>query len=423
MNRFVARFRPFRGIRYPLAPAGETADLSAVSAPPYDVIDEDERAFLEARDPHNAVRLILPRDEAGGGDRYDAAAARLRTWERSGVLATDAAARLYRYRMTFTDDRGGSRTTDGVLGALGLPDPDGADDGRGVLPHERTMPKAKSDRLALLRATRANLDPIWGLSLTEGLSALVAAATTRIAEATDPQGVHHELFALDDPDAVAAVTEAVDRTPVVLADGHHRFETACNYRAEQRAAGRDDPAAGEIMALVVELAEDQLSVGPIHRLLRGTAGTDLAAALAGTCVVESIGANTPEHVAELERRMHRDGGLGLVEPSGLALLRPRPELVEPRLAELPPEVRTVDSARFEVAVRPVAPAAELTYRDDGPAVAALVEKGAVDAAVLLRPVTVEQIRAAAFAGVRMPEKTTFFQPKPRTGFVFRGLDR
>jgi uncharacterized protein (DUF1015 family) len=422
VNRFVARFRPFRGIRYPLAPAGESADLSAVSAPPYDVIDEEERASLEARDPHNSVRLILPRDEHGGADRYEAAAARLRSWEQAGVLGTDTVARFYRYRMTYTDDAGAGRTTDGVLGDLRLPDPDGPDDARGVLPHERTMPKAKSDRLALLRATRANLDPIWGLSLTEGLSGLLAGTTTTLAHAVDPHGVHHELFAIDDPDVATAIADAVDRTPVVLADGHHRFETAGNYRAEQLAAGRDDPGAGGIMALVVELAEEQLSVGPIHRLLRGTAGTDLAAALAGTCTVESLGANTPEHVTELERRMQVDGGLGLVQPSGLALLRPRAEVVDPRLAELPPEVRSVDSARFEVAVRPSAPDAELTFRDDAPAVAALVEKGAADAAVLLRPVTVSQIRAAAFAGVRMPEKTTFFQPKPRTGFVFRSLD-
>ena len=303
--------------------------------------------------------------------------------------------------MLFEDENGRFQRTHGVIGALGLP-PRGADPGAvGVLPHERTMKTAKSDRLSLLRATRANLDPIWVLSLTEGLSKLlVPHHLPLIAYCEDGEGVTHRLFPLTAPQDIAAVSEAVAAAPVVLADGHHRFETACAYRDERVAAGIDDPGAERIMAFTAELADDELSVRPIHRLLLGLDGIHVRAALAGAFTVLDAGANTPERVVELRARMRDEDALGLVDRSGL----------------------DVDTVRFDASVRPALPDATVTFRSDAAAVAALVEKGAADAAVLLRPVTVAQIRAAAFAGVRMPEKTTFFSPKPRTGMVFRSLD-
>jgi hypothetical protein len=138
----------FTGIRYDCETAG--ASLGAIAAPPYDVIDDDHRAALEAASPRNAVRLILPQDDAAPGDRYARAAAIFARWQREGVLVPDAAPRFYAYRMQFTGPHGEARHTRGVIGALGLP-PAGDDS---VLPHERTSPKAKSDRLSLLRAMR-----------------------------------------------------------------------------------------------------------------------------------------------------------------------------------------------------------------------------------------------------------------------------
>jgi hypothetical protein len=140
-------------------------------------------------------------------------------------------------------------------------------------------------------------------------------------------------------------------------------------------------------------------------------------ALAGPFAVADAGLNTPDGIVSLRRRMRDEGALGLVDRSGLALLRP-----VAGVAGEPEVLRDVDSTRFDAQVRPALPKATVTFRSDASAVAALVEKGAADAAVLLRPVSVPQIRAAAFAGVRMPEKTTFFSPKPRTGMVFRSLD-
>jgi uncharacterized protein (DUF1015 family) len=400
----MPRFLPFPGIRY------RARDITAVSAPPYDVIDPDERAALEARDPHNSVRLILP-------DSYEGAAATLAAWREQGVLGTDDEPTLSIYEMEFTGDDGVPQRTTGVLGALGLDD-----EGGGVMPHERTLPKAKTDRLELLRATRANTDPIWGLSLAPGLSALLhPGGAEPDTVATDEEGFRHSLWRVDDPERIRAITQAVGSALVVLADGHHRFETANTYRRERREAGLHDPGADAIMTLVVELAPDQLCVRAIHRLLTGVGDVDLRAALAGPFFVHAAGPNVPEGVAALEVAMREGGGLGLVDRDGLALLLPTEELAR-RMDDLPVELRDVDSARFDAGVLPAVPGVQLAYRNDARTVAAQVDKGAADAAVLLRPVSVEIIRAAAAADLRMPEKTTFFAPKPRTGMVFRSLD-
>ena len=417
----MPEFLPFRGIRYaPSAanPADTPTDVGSVAAPPYDVIDEEHRALLEAAHPRNAVRLILPRDGNDGRDRYRVAADSLAEWRRADVLVVDDPARFYLYEMQFDDEDGRSRRTHGVIGALGLPSPGTDPATGGVLPHERTLTTAKTDRLSLLRATRANLDPIWVLSLTEGLSTLlVPARVPLIAECEDHEGVTHRLFGLTHPERVSAISDAVGTAPVVLADGHHRFETACTYRDERAGAGLDDPGPERIMAFVAELADDELSVRPIHRLLHGLHGTEVRRALDGSFSVVETGPNTPEGIVQLRARMRHDDALGLVDQSGLALLYPtRP------ITDGPEVLRDVDSIRFDTYVRPAVPDATISFRSDAGVVAALVEKGVADAAVLLRPVTVAQIRAAAFAGVRMPEKTTFFSPKPRTGMVFRSLD-
>jgi uncharacterized protein (DUF1015 family) len=416
----VPDFLPFPGLRYVTSGAAADgaaggdpgrSDLSAVCAPPYDVIDPDERSSLQARDPHNSIRLILP-------DSYTGAAEALAQWQRDGVMALDDTASFSVYRMHFTGDDGAPRTTTGVLGALALDNADG-----GIMPHERTLPKAKSDRLELLRATRANLDPIWGITLFPAFTGLLAVEGPPLAVATDADGNRHELWRVDDPARVAAICDAVAAHELVLADGHHRFETGGNYRRERAEAGVADPGADAIMALVVELAPEELCVRAIHRLLHGVGELDLRAAAEPMFTVTDLGPNTADGVAALEAAMRDQSGLGLVDRAGLALLVARPAL-DDAMAHEPAELRDVDSARFDAGLRPALDAAgvTLTYRNDGATCAAHVEKGAADASVLLRPVSVATIRAAAEARIRMPEKTTFFAPKPRTGMVFRDLD-
>jgi uncharacterized protein (DUF1015 family) len=404
----VADLVPFRGVRYTDGP-----DLSTVAAPPYDVVDAREHAELLARDANNAVRLILP--DGAQGDPYECAALTLAAWLGDGVLAVDASPALYAYRMITPGTGARAGTTVGVIGALTLPD--GPDQGE-ILPHERTLPKAKSDRLALLRATRANFDPIWGLTLSRGLTELVAEVET-VAFAVDDGGVRHELGVITAAEPLEAIRSLVRSAPVVLADGHHRFETACTYHQEVGDAG-----AGKILALVVELDDAQLDVRPFHRVVTGDVG-DLRPRLAHDRMlrVQPRGAATPDGLAALLSELETAGALGLVDHAGLALLAI--DDAGPGAATcdaLPPTLRDVDAARFDVLVRPTLDGATLAYRSDAAAVAAEVREGSADAAILLRPVTVSQIRAAAAAGVRMPEKTTYFAPKPRTGLVMRVLD-
>ena len=409
----MADFSPFAGVRYQAAPA----ELAALVAPPYDVIDDDQRAALEAADAHNSVRLILPQDVSEAGDRYVSAADTFERWQAEGVLTRDPAPRLYAYRMEFTDPHGVRRHTRGVIGALTLPEP-GDDD---VLPHERTLPKAKSDRLALLRAMRVNVDPIWGLSLGTGLTALLEGATP-LARCVDGDDVVHELAAIDDAAAIEAIRGVVGTSPLVLADGHHRFETALNYRNELREAGIAPGGADAIMTFVVELVDDELCIEPIHRLVDAPAGTDIRRHLADAFDVRDAGPNTPDGVDALEAAMRSERALGLADARGLALAVPRPDVRAAALAGEHPAVAATDAAVIEALVVPRLAGATWQYRHDAHAVAALVEKASATAAILCSPVSVGHTRAAAVDRVRMPQKTTFFWPKPRTGMVFRTLD-
>ncbi|MEO5679691.1 MAG: DUF1015 domain-containing protein [Acidimicrobiales bacterium] len=389
----MPRFEPFPAVRYS-ATAGEPA---ALIAPPYDVIGPDERAALEARSSVNAVRLELPSDGHAG------AAARFRAWMADGTLVGDSEPAFYVYRMT-----AGGRATTGVLGALELEAP-----GAGILPHERTTAKDKSDRLGILRTTEVNLSPIWALSAAHGRLAAAARpdGLEPLASAVDDEGVLHELWRLDDPRRMAEVTAAVAAQPVLIADGHHRFEVANEYRAEAGAAS----GAGAILAYLVELAEEELAVHPIHRLL-----SDVPADLALPADLTPWFQITPAAVDDAEQlpaAMAEEGALGLVLPSGLWLARPRATTTAAADDDL-------DSCRLDVALVGLAglgKAVTVSFQHGAGIVADAVRKGEADAAVLLRPATIGQIAATGAGGERMPPKTTFFWPKPRTGLVFRDL--
>ncbi|MDQ1437741.1 MAG: hypothetical protein QOK43_1370 [Acidimicrobiaceae bacterium] len=377
----VPRFEPFAAVRY-TTPDGR---VDRLVAPPYDVISPEDRARLVALDEHNAVRIELPAEE-GGRDRYEVAADLWRQWRADGVLADDDAASFYAYRMRFTDETGRARQTLGVLGALELSRPGEA----GILPHERTTSKDKADRLNLLRACRANLSPIWGLSLAPGLSDLLPVDRAPDAQATDEHGVAHELWRITDQSVIDAVRAAVGAEPLVIADGHHRYETALAFRDED-----GSPGAHAVLAYVVELSDEQLAVGPIHRLLNGP--VDLSSWFDMEPVDEPAA-----------------GSMSLVTRDGLWRLTAKPATADAAEADL-------DSSRLDVALAAL-PNVSVRFQHGVDLVVAAVEKGDADAAVLLRPATVTQIAATGHGGERMPPKTTFFFPKPRTGMVFRALD-
>jgi uncharacterized protein (DUF1015 family) len=265
---------------------------------------------------------------------------------------------------------------------------------RHVLPHEHTTPKARSDRLDLLRATRANLSPIWGLSLAGGLTKLLDPAhATAIGSWDDDDGVGHDLWRVDDESEITTICEAIAAEPVVVADGHHRYETSRAFALEQP----DLPGADGVLCFVVELIDDELTVQPIHRLVRGVPnGFDFLAALEPWFEIAGSG-----------------GEITLVHRDGNRTLTPRPDRFT--------HVADLDTARLQLALEDALPPHDVQYQHGTDAITAAVESGDADAGFLMQPVSVEQIAATAHARQKMPPKTTFFWPKLRTGTVFRSL--
>jgi uncharacterized protein (DUF1015 family) len=392
----MPRFEPFAGLRYDVA----RVDLSMVVAPPYDVVGPEERARLVSRHSANAIRVELPEpDHRAGLDRYDSAAHQLLRWQEEGILVEDPSPSLYAYRMVSP----GGHATNGVIGALGIDDESAAT----VFPHEQTLPKAKSDRLDLLAATRANLSPIWGLSLSAGLSRTFDRSDPPRAEAVDGAGVRHQLWVIDDADTIGAVQEAVASSAVVLADGHHRYETARTYRE-----GRPgDTRADLVMALIVELTEDQIEVGPIHRALSGLPdGLDLVDVCSSWFDLTRVG----DFDVRTTSALGESGALALLMPSGTWLLSPKDGTAEAAGSVL-------DSSMVALVIAEL-PDHELEFLNSWREGVRAIADDKSQAVLLLRPVSVAQIAEWARAGRRMPPKTTYFHPKPATGMVFRSLD-
>jgi len=393
----MPRFSPFAGLRYDPA----RVEVAKVVAPPYDVVGPDERARLSERHSANSILVELPEpDPRTAADRYQSAAARLADWTADGILVRDPAPAFYPYRMTAPD----GSVTSGVLGVLGLEEPSAS----GILPHEETLPKAKTDRLDLLSATRVNLSPIWGLSLAPGLTTLLDVDTEPRVTAVDDDGVRHELWVMDDPVAMAAVADLVATAPVVVADGHHRLAVATSYMVGN---GAGTPGADGVLALVVELADDVLSVGPIHRLLSGLPdGLDLVDVFASWFDVTRAG-NFDERTT---CALGDASALALVMGSGCWLLTPKDGTAEAAGSDLFSSMVALVVAEL--------PDHELTFANSWQDAVAAVGSEEAQAAVLLPPVRIDQIGDWARARRQMPPKSTFFHPKPRTGMVFRPLD-
>jgi uncharacterized protein (DUF1015 family) len=393
-----------------------TGPLDEVICPPYDIITEEQRLELFDRSPFNVVRVELP------DGRYAEAATLLEEWKNNGALARETEPALYAYRMSYQAPGGETRQTFGVMGALVLEPP-----GHGILPHEQTTPKAKGDRLELIRATHANTSPIWCLCTEPGLADALGAppnqdgpdGDARVARAHDDEGTLHELWPISDRQVQEQVARVVGAKPVLVADGHHRYETALAYQAEQRARvlsggesaaernGGGDTAYNAVLTLVVELSEEHLQVLAIHRLVSGMpAEFDFLEVLADGFDLEPTTTDGPALLAEMAAR----GALAVATASGNWLAKPRSGGADARY--------DLDSSRIDAALHRLPPHA-LVYEHDLVRALDEVRSGAANAAALCRPATVSQIARTAEGGERMPPKTTFFWPKPRTGMVLR----
>ena len=397
----MPRFAPFRALRY-----SPDADLPAVTAPPYDVLSDADVDRLESRSEHNIVRIDVPRDSADmTEDRYARAGSTLRTWVEQGVLVEDEAESFTIYRMTFVDDRGRDRELALVFGAVEVVD-EGAG---GVLAHERTTPKASTDRLDLTRATHANLSPVRGLSLGSGLTDLLHEPGERLGSVT-VDGVVHAVERVTDPDRVAAIRSAVESAEVLIADGHHRYGVSRIFRDEVREqTGREDTDAELTLIAVGELVPDQLSIEAIHRLYSGSTHDEVRSRLAECFDITEAPIPSRAMLADLEEK----GRLALIGPSGDA------EWLTPKKGAFD-DVRSLDGAWLEAAL--AGSDVSVTYQHGVDEVLEAVVSGRAHSAVLIRPTSIEEIERTGHERLLMPPKSTFFTPKLRTGLVLRPMD-
>jgi uncharacterized protein (DUF1015 family) len=261
----MAEVRPLRALRYEPSVAGALGD---VIAPPYDVIDAEQRAALVARSPYNVVNVDLPEDP-DGGDVYAHAARLLERWQGDGAVVRDDEPALWVLRQSYTGPDGRALTRQGFFARVRVTD---YGPGR-IRPHERTHPGPKEDRLRLTRATQANLSPIFSLysdpqqRAWQALAGFTADAPW--GEATDDEGTRNELWRVTDADTIAAVQEALADAELLIADGHHRYETARAYAEEIGGEGGAGGADYVLMCLVA-LQDPGLTIFPTHRLVKDT---------------------------------------------------------------------------------------------------------------------------------------------------------
>jgi uncharacterized protein (DUF1015 family) len=405
---------PFRGERY--APAR----VSAVLAPPYDVITPEDRSRYAEQDLHNIVHLIVPEAPAGG-NRYARAAALLEAWRRDGVLRQDPADAVYVVAQGFalpTDER---RTRLGMFAAVAA-EPFAT--GR-VRPHERTHAAPKADRLALLEATRTNLESIFLLApdadraLAHALGHVAAGPPDMRAEL---DGVDIRLWVVAGA-AARQLTALAGRVALYIADGHHRYETAVAY-------AQAHPEADRVLSLVVSATDPGLTILPTHRIIFG-ARPDPARLSAAWRQWFDIGRVAPgadrlERLAELGRE--RTACLVAFPGEDDLSLVMKPDAVLEAVPELgkTPAVRALDIARVEaLVVRAILGAGTTTpalgYTADPDAAFAAVRTGGAAAAVFVNPTRVAQVFAVADSGGVMPPKSTYFVPKVPSGLVLLPL--
>jgi len=412
---------PIPAVHYDLDRVGALAD---VVAPPYDVIDDAQRAELAARSPHNVVELDLPRDP-DGGHPYEHAAELMGQWVDQGVLARDADPTVWALEQDFGAPDGSRVTRRGFLARVKL-----APYGEGIRPHERTQPGPKEDRLRLTRATRHNLSPIFSLHPGNAWQHLEPAlGDDPWGEVTDADGTVHRVWRIEDPAVHQAIAEELAPGELLIADGHHRYETSLAY---QREVGEGGLADYVLMALV-SLEDPGLTVFPTHRLISGLADDPAKQEALGSGLKDLF---EIDKVPLDQLDPGGDEGVGVFgyvdshfKQAYRLRLASNPALDE-ALADHSEAYRTLDAAILEelvlkrilgMSTEDIAAKRGIGYTPSIDEAHAKLDAGDYQAAFILRPTPVDQVREVAAAGETMPPKSTYFFPKLLTGLVFNQL--
>lgn len=417
--------KPFRAWRYD---GRKVRDFSAVTAPPYDVISKEEQDSLYRKNPYNVIRLELAKERPGDGpadNKYTRAASTLAEWKSSGVLTRDAAPALYAYVQDYKEE-GKAKRRLGFFAAMAL-------DEKAVLKHENTLAGPKADRLTLIKATRTNLSPIFGLfEDPKGAVNKALAASTRkkpVADATH-DGVRHRLYVEDRPNVVEAVCRALKQKPMFIADGHHRFEVACQYRdfraAQQK--GRADAPFHYVMTYFADVTHNPFKIFPTHRLVKSAGDPLPALAKLGTLEkardLAAVLKALDRYRVETKDKAYRFGVY--TKKNGYRILTLDAKNA-PKKSAGPVDALDVSALHEYViapvfGVREIAKSEKIDFSRDPKAAVKKVDRGQFDAALFLRPTSLNEMIVASKKGLKMPQKSTYFWPKLVTGLVFNGLE-
>ena len=428
---------PFRGVRYA---RDRVSGLAEVTSPPYDVIAHDIEAQLIAADPHNVVRLILPRQAPGyRGDVYDDAARALHEWQDERILQPDPQPSLYVYEQATLHGRenGGSPAVRpvviqrGLIGALRLSPLEAGV----VRPHEDVAPGPVAGRLQLMEATQANLEPIYLLydGSTRGASARIidetAAGRPPLVDTVTPDGIRHRLWAVTDPAELAAIAADLEPRSALIADGHHRYSAYLKLQARRRAAG-DGPGPWDYgLALLVDASAYPPEIGAIHRVIPGLVPA-AAAKLAQTAfTVRRWPGGTSDLPAALDglADANRRGPAFLIAGGGEVCLLTDPDPAGVDAAMPPghsPHWRSLAASVLQElliariwGISDAEPDVRIVHNDAATAIAEADETGGT--AVICPSMSTWDVYDVAAHGERVPRKSTSFGPKPRTGLVIR----
>jgi uncharacterized protein (DUF1015 family) len=427
MSELGKRIEPFRALMYNRKIVG---DLSRVVAPPYDLIGAGRQNQLYERSQYNVVRLELGRE----ADRYGAAEKTLAEWRGSGVVERSARPAIFQYTQTF-DVEGRLLHRTGYIARVRLEE---FDRGR-ILPHEKTFPAAKEDRLRLLTALQINTSSIFGLYSgshleLDRLRELVAAREPLI-DLVDDLGIRNELRPIEAPDEIAIVQRELESPRILIADGHHRYETALNYRRARRhenASSEPQPFDYTMMTLVA-CDDPGLVILPTHRVVKSLSASAIATFT-----------QRARDVFEVEEITHRDqfraslndsgtGAIGVTlkgNPNYLILRLRSAGTMEAAMPDAPAEVRRLDVSIlhalvfdriFGLRADDIRKGGNIEYTIEIGGALGAVAQGHADGAFLMNPPSIDDVERVSDAGATMPEKSTYFHPKLLTGLVMNPL--
>lgn len=429
----MAKVGPFKGIFYSQE---KVEKLAEVTAPPYDVISAEAQHRYYERHPHNIIRLILgeefPSDNPKN-NRYTRARECLEEWEREGVFVRDDRPSFYLYQQKYSF-AGKERTINGLVSLVRLEEL-----GSGILPHEKTMPKPKRDRLSLIRACQANLDQIFALysdsqDRIKPIFEKSLAASRLVAETTDEDGVGHRIYRMSDEDSQKIVEILRDKA-LFLADGHHRYETALAYQEEKRRKfpDLDDQPYDYVMMMLVNLESENLTVSPNHRLLKNLpiSGSALQEKLANFFEIEKVENRVARKTLTdllAKRGKNKHAFVLYSKDEGFFLLTLKDEKTAEKTIN---KQHSAEWKHLDVSIlhslilehilgfteKELEGNKVISVTQDANKAIKLVDEGSYAGALFLNPTKISDIRTIASKGERMPQKSTYFYPKLLSGLI------